>query len=46
VPINFIRLSTGELIAPTTAEKNNPRVDVIWGAPGDDPRAASSTGRR
>src|SRR5260370_793410 len=46
VPINFIRLSTGELIAPATAETNNRRADVIWGAPGDAPRAASSTGWR
>ena len=35
VPINFIRLSTGELVARATAERNNPRADVIWGAPGD-----------
>lgn len=46
MPINFILLPTGELIAPATAEKNNPRADVISGAPGDDPRAASGTGWR
>ncbi len=46
MPINFIRLSTGDLIALATAENDNRRADVIWGAPGDDPRAASSTGRR
>ena len=40
VQINFIRLSTGELVARATAEKNNPRADVIWGAPGDGFAAA------
>ena len=35
VQVNFIRLSTGELVARATAEKNNPRADVIWGAPGE-----------
>jgi len=34
VPINFIRLSTGDLIALATAENDNRRADVIWGAPG------------
>ncbi len=42
VPINFIRLSTGELVARATAEKNNPRADVIWGAPGDGFAAAKA----
>jgi iron(III) transport system substrate-binding protein len=44
VPINFIRLSTGELVARATAEKNNPRADVIWGAPGDGFAAAKAAG--
>jgi iron(III) transport system substrate-binding protein len=44
VPINFIRLSTGELVARATAEKNNPRADVIWGAPGDGFAAAKEAG--
>jgi len=44
VKINFIRLSTGELVARATAEKNNPRADVIWGAPGDGFAAAKEAG--
>ena len=44
VAINFIRLSTGELVARATAEKNNPRADVIWGAPGDGFAAAKEAG--
>src|SRR5215471_4573540 len=44
VAINFIRLSTGELVARATAEKNNPRADVIWGAPGDGFAAAKAAG--
>src|ERR1700675_2553830 len=44
VPINFIRLSTGELVARATAERNNPRADVIWGAPGDGFAAAKAAG--
>ena len=44
VQINFIRLSTGELVARASAEKNNPRADVIWGAPGDGFAAAKEAG--
>jgi iron(III) transport system substrate-binding protein len=44
VVINFIRLSTGELVARATAERNNPRADVIWGAPGDGFAAAKEAG--
>ena len=44
VQINFIRLSTGELVARATAEKNNPRADVLWGAPGDGFAAAKAAG--
>jgi iron(III) transport system substrate-binding protein len=44
VQVNFIRLSTGELVARATAEKNNPRADVIWGAPGDGFAAAKAAG--
>jgi iron(III) transport system substrate-binding protein len=44
VAINFLRLSTGELVARATAEKNNPRADVIWGAPGDGFAAAKEAG--
>ena len=44
INVNFIRLSTGELVARATAEKNNPRADVIWGAPGDGFAAAKAAG--
>jgi len=44
VQVNFIRLSTGELIARATAERNTPRADVIWGAPGDGFAAAKEAG--
>jgi iron(III) transport system substrate-binding protein len=44
VAINFIRLSTGELVARATAERSNPRADVIWGAPGDGFAAAKAAG--
>ena len=44
VAVNFIRLSTGELVARATAEKNNPRADVIWGAPGDGFAGAKEKG--
>src|SRR5438132_11885393 len=44
VQVNFIRLSTGELVARATAERNNPRADVIWGAPGDGFAAAKAAG--
>jgi iron(III) transport system substrate-binding protein len=44
VQINFIRLSTGELLARAIAERNNPRADVIWGAPGDGFAGAKEAG--
>ena len=44
VQVNFIRLSTGELIARATAERNTPRADLIWGAPGDGFAAAKEAG--
>src|SRR5438105_10445787 len=44
VQVNFIRLSTGGLVARATAEKNNPRADVIWGAPGDGFAATKEAG--
>src|SRR3982074_2223868 len=44
VAINFIRLSTGELVARATAERGPPRADVIWGAPGDGFAAAKEAG--
>src|SRR3989442_6642278 len=44
VQINSLRLSTVELVARATAEKNNPRADVMWGAPGDGFAAAKEAG--
>ncbi|MBI2164624.1 MAG: extracellular solute-binding protein, partial [candidate division NC10 bacterium] len=44
VEINFMRLSTGELLARATAERNNPRADVMWGAPGDGFAGAKAAG--
>jgi iron(III) transport system substrate-binding protein len=31
--VNFVRFSSGEALARVTAEKNNPRVDVLFGGP-------------
>ncbi len=31
--MNFIRFSSGEALARIIAEKNNPRVDVLFGGP-------------
>lgn len=33
VRVNFIRFSSGEALARVIAEKNNPRVDVLFGGP-------------
>jgi len=33
IHINFIRFSSGEALARVIAEKNNPRVDVLFGGP-------------
>ena len=33
VKVNFIRFSSGEALARVIAEKNNPRVDVLFGGP-------------
>jgi iron(III) transport system substrate-binding protein len=33
VKVNFIRFSSGEALARIIAEKNNPRVDVLFGGP-------------
>src|SRR5947208_9251748 len=44
VQINVVRQATGELVARATAEENDPRADVIWGAPGDGFAAAKEAG--
>jgi iron(III) transport system substrate-binding protein len=33
IHVNFIRFSSGEALARVIAEKNNPRVDVLFGGP-------------
>jgi iron(III) transport system substrate-binding protein len=33
IKVNFIRFSSGEALARVMAEKNNPRVDVLFGGP-------------
>src|SRR5436853_7770608 len=33
VKVNFLRFSSGEALARVIAEKNNPRVDVLFGGP-------------
>ena len=33
IKINFVRFSSGEALARVIAEKNNPRVDVLFGGP-------------
>jgi len=44
VEINFLRLSGGEILARAVAERNNPRADVIFGAPADTFAAAKVEG--
>src|SRR5206468_9513894 len=33
IKVNFVRFSSGEALARLIAEKNNPRVDVLFGGP-------------
>src|SRR6188474_3384473 len=33
IKVNFVRFSSGEALARVMAEKNNPRVDVLFGGP-------------
>src|SRR5450432_13870 len=33
IKVNFVRFSSGEALARIIAEKNNPRVDVLFGGP-------------
>ena len=33
IKVNFVRFSSGEALARVIAEKNNPRVDVLFGGP-------------
>src|SRR6266581_397700 len=33
IKVNFVRFSSGEALARVMAEKNNPKVDVLFGGP-------------
>jgi iron(III) transport system substrate-binding protein len=44
VKIDFLRFSAGELLARTTAERNNPQADVMFGGPADTYEAAKQAG--
>ena len=33
IKVNFLRFSSGEALARVIAEKNNPRIDVLFGGP-------------
>ena len=42
--VNFVRYSSGEALARVTAEKGNPRVDVLFGGPVETFAAGVSEG--
>ena len=44
VKVNFVRFSSGEALARVIAEKNNPRVDVLFGGPVETHAAGISEG--
>ena len=44
VKVNFVRFSSGEALARIIAEKNNPRVDVLFGGPVETFAAGVSEG--
>ncbi|MCC6193496.1 MAG: ABC transporter substrate-binding protein [Burkholderiales bacterium] len=44
IKIDFIRMSSGEMLTRATAERNNPRADVMFGGPGDTYAAAKEAG--
>jgi iron(III) transport system substrate-binding protein len=44
IKINFVRHSAGEVLARLIAEKNNPRVSMVFGGPADTFAAAISEG--
>ena len=44
VKVNFVRFSSGEALARVIAEKNNPRVDVLFGGPVETFAAGISEG--
>ena len=44
VTVNFVRLSSGEALARVIAEKNDPRIDVVFGGPVETFAAGVSKG--
>ena len=44
IKVNFVRFSSGEALARVIAEKNNPRVDVLFGGPVETFAAGVSEG--
>ena len=44
IKVNFVRVSSGEALARVIAEKNNPRVDVLFGGPVETFAAGISEG--
>ncbi len=44
VKVNFVRFSSGEALTRVRAEKDNPRVDVLFGGPADTHVAGAAAG--
>ena len=44
IKVNFVRLSSGEALARVRAERENPRVDVLFGGPADTHVAGAQAG--
>jgi iron(III) transport system substrate-binding protein len=44
IKVNFIRFSSGEALTRVRAEKDNPRVDVLFGGPADTHVAGAAAG--
>jgi len=44
IKVNFVRFSSGEALARVIAEKNNPRVDVLFGGPVETHAAGTKEG--
>lgn len=44
IPVNYVRMSSGEALARLKAEKDNPQFDIWWGGPIDGYVAAAQDG--
>ena len=44
IPVNYVRMSSGEALARIKAEKDNPQFDIWWGGPIDGYVAAAQEG--